>query len=161
MGKDGLRSRDAYGPDGQRPTESMTARRITKGVEHFDDKQPFILSREPYSPPKPRGRKTPDVLRVTMDEVWSEMLTEQLGRCCYYFNVFNETRGSEYQTKLFEGVQGEPCAVCNCPAAVPCKHILRCLMHVLLTVNPKFGEVEKGSEFMVGIRLAPPGVSDF
>lgn len=84
-----------------------------------------------------------------------------MGRPCYYFKVFNETRCSEYQTKLFEGVNGEPCGVCNCPSAVVCKHIIHCCLQVLSKVNPKFGENEKGSEFMVGLRLAPPGAQDF
>ena len=156
---------DKFGPDGEPKTESampeMVAKRTTAGEIHFDNKQPFILSREPYRVPKPRGRKTPDVLVIKLDETWSEMRTEALGRKVWYFQVYNETRGSQYSTELFEGINGEPCGNCNCPAAVVCKHIINCCLEVLTKHDPQFGEREKNSEFMVGLRIAPPGVTDF
>jgi hypothetical protein len=159
MGKDDRG--DLYGPDGERRPESgMLAKRVSGGTEHYDDKQPFILSRCPYKPPKKRG-KHPDVLVVRHDPIWSETRTEELGRPVYYFSVHNDTKGNDYTVEVFEGINGEPCAVDNCPAAVVCKHILACVVEVL-KMNPQFGEAEKRSEFMTGVRLMGTGQnSDF
>lgn len=152
-----MKDRDLFGPDGERALGSgvMRARRETEGTVHFDDKEPFILSREPWDPPKPRRKSQPDTLSCQLDEAWSQMRTEQLGRPVFYFKVRNLTSDTEYTTELFEGVMGEPCGNCNCPSAKVCKHIIQCLIQVLTRWMPTFGEAEERSQFMVGLKLVP------
>lgn len=120
--------------------------------EHFDNKSPFILSETDWRVPK--SKKKPDTLSCRYDEIWSGMRMEALGgRPCFYFNVLNETKQHTYQTELFEGVRGEPCAVCNCPAAVVCKHILLCLRRVLDDHDPDFGSAFRDCDFFRGFEF--------
>lgn len=119
---------------------------------HFDNKTPFILSQIPWKEPKVKKGKKPDTIEVTYDPTWSEMRMEALGgRKCFYFTVWNDTKGHEYITELFEGIRGEPCATCNCVASVCCKHIIECAKEVLVNIDPSFGENEVKSEFMTGL----------
>jgi hypothetical protein len=106
-------------------------------AEHFDGKSPFILSQTPWSPPKKRNR---DVITVKHDPIWSDMRTEAIGRRVWSYSVTNETKGSEYSTELFEGISGEPCAVCNCPSSVVCKHLLNAMADLIENHCPEFGE---------------------
>lgn len=105
-------------------------------TEHFNGKSPFILSRQEWKEP---AKKSKDVLALKLDEVWSEMRTQALGRKVFHFHVVNETKGSEYATELFEGINGEACGVCNCPSSVVCKHIKDCVREVLTNVDEEFG----------------------
>ena len=146
---------DAVFPDeyrGKREKHKLEGAVQPDGALHFNGKTPFILSQEPWRTPKKKKAKD-DVLSVTMDETWSQMRTEALGRPVYYFQVYNETKAHGYTTELFEGIRGEPCANCNCPAAVVCKHIISCLIKVLKDVNPEFGSSERDSEFMATLGL--------
>lgn len=103
---------------------------------HFNDKTPFILSMEPWREPK---KKSKDVISVTLDDTWSQMRTEALGRAVWHYVVLNETKAHQYDTEFFVGIHGEPCAVCNCPSAVVCKHILHAMAHLLANENEEFG----------------------
>lgn len=143
---------DKVFPDEYAKKDKLEGARQPDGALHFNGKTPFILSREPWRTPKKKKGKD-DMIVVTLDPVWSEMRTEAVGRPVYYFQVYNETKAHGYTTELFEGVRGEPCANCNCPASVVCKHIISCLCKVLREVNPEFGSSEKGSEFMVMLGL--------
>lgn len=105
--------------------------------EHFEGKSPFILSQTPWSPPK---KKSKDVIAVKLDPIWSEMRTEAMGRRCWHYGVVNETKYHEYQTELFEGINGEPCGVCNCPSGVVCKHLLNSMADLIENHCPEFGE---------------------
>ena len=140
---------DQVFPDEYAKKEKLEGEMQADGAIHFNDKTPFILSEQPWSVPKKPNK---DVIAVTLDETWSEMRTEALGRKVYYFKVYNETKAHEYTTELFEGINGEPVGRCICPAAVPCKHIKTCLRVLLERYDPTFGQAEKNSEFMVGMR---------
>lgn len=115
---------------------------------HYNEKYPFILSKIPFKPPK---KKSKDVVEVTMDETWSSMRTEAVGRPVWYYKVWNATKGHEYTVELFEGIQGEPVAWCNCMASVVCKHIIECLLDLLINHCPTFGDKGPRSEFMAGV----------
>lgn len=108
------------------------------GEMWFKNKTPFILSEVDYKPP---SKKSKDVIEVTLDEVWSEMRTEAIGRRVWYYRTWNATKGHEYSCELFLGIRGEPCGVCNCPSAVVCKHLIESIRDLLLR-EPSFGERE-------------------
>lgn len=134
--------------DEQDEPEKPVGREGEHGEMLFDNKTPIILSDAPWRPPK---KPSKDVIEVNLDETWSEMRTEAMGRRVFYYRVWNATKGHEYSTELFEGVRGEPVARCNCPSGVVCKHVKEALKD-LLDREPTFGECESTSEFMLGIR---------
>lgn len=107
-----------------------------RDTEHFNGKTPHVLNREEWKEP---AKKSKDVLTFTLDETWSEMRTQALGRKVFHYHVVNETKGSEYSTEFFEGINGEPCGVCNCPSAVVCKHIKVTLKDLLENRDEEFG----------------------
>jgi hypothetical protein len=122
-----------------------------RDIMHVKNKTPFVLSNEPWKPPK---RPSKDILEATYDEAWSEMRSEFLhGRKVFYFHVENMSTGSEYSTELFEGLNGEPCAVCICPSAVPCKHIKNCVRKVISEIDPTFGEQYHQTDWMLNVGL--------
>lgn len=120
---------------------------ITRDYPRFEDKSPLILSDWPWKPPKTLGK---DKVEVTIDEIWSEMRAEGMGRPFYVYAVESVSKGHSYSCELFEGVKGEPCGRCNCPSSIPCKHLIHSIKD-LLQRHPEFGEAESLSDFMVGI----------
>lgn len=133
-------------------TDKTGMRNVDTGREtdypRFEDKTPLILSSIAWNEPK---KPSKDVIEVTLDEAWSEMRTEAMGRRVFYYAVHNATKGHDYACELFEGVEGEPCARCNCPSGVPCKHVKESLWD-LLQREPTFGECHSDCDFLEGLR---------
>lgn len=124
--------------------------RVTEEM-HFEDKTPLILSECPWKPPKSLLK---DKVEVTLDDAWSEMRTEAMGRRMFSYRIWNESKGHEYSCELFEGIEGEPVGRCNCPSATPCKHMIHALKD-LLEREPTYGDCQSDCEFMVGVRSLP------
>lgn len=133
-------------------TDKSGLRSVKTGVEsdypHFEDKTPIVLSQVEWREPK---KPSTDVIQVSLDDAWSDMRSEAMGRRFFCYSVWNDTKAHQYACELFEGVLGEPCGRCNCPSSVPCKHMKDCLKD-LLEREPTFGECFADCEFLVKVR---------